>query len=36
MCVDDSEFNIIPVKHMIEENFDIKVDTAFNGLEAVL
>ena len=34
MCVDDSEFNIIPIKSMLEENFQIKVETATNGLEA--
>jgi PleD family two-component response regulator len=35
LCVDDSEFNIIPVKNMIEENFHIQVNTANNGQEAL-
>ena len=35
MVVDDAEFNIIPIKSMIEEDFGIRVETAMNGLEAL-
>jgi hypothetical protein len=33
--VDDIEFNIIPVKMMIKENFDIDIEEASNGAIAL-
>jgi uncharacterized membrane protein len=33
--VDDIEFNIIPVKYLIKENFDIDVEDASNGAIAL-
>jgi CheY-like chemotaxis protein len=35
LVVDDIEFNIIPVKMMIKENFDIDIDEASNGAIAL-
>ena len=35
LIVDDIEFNIIPVKIMIKENFDIDIDEASNGAIAL-
>ena len=33
--VDDIEFNILPLKHLIKEHFDIEIDEASNGAIAV-
>lgn len=35
LVVDDIEFNIIPVKYLIKENFDIDVEDASNGAIAL-
>ena len=35
MIVDDTPFNIVPVKHMIMEHFNIDCDIAENGRIAV-
>jgi uncharacterized membrane protein len=35
LIVDDIEFNIIPVKYLIKENFEIDVDEASNGAIAL-
>ena len=35
LMVDDTEFNIIPVKRMINETFNVPVETAINGKIAV-
>lgn len=35
LLVDDNEFNIMPVSHMIKNMFNIKTMKASNGLEAV-
>ena len=35
LCVDDNEFNLMPLILMIEEEFDIVCEQAHNGLVAV-
>ena len=35
LLVDDLEFNLIPVKHFLEEHFKFEVKTALNGEEAL-
>jgi len=34
LVVDDTAFNIIPVKAMLYDHYRIKIETATNGLEA--
>lgn len=29
--MDDNEFNILPIKHLIKEQFDLDIDQASNG-----
>ena len=35
LVVDDNEFNILPIKHMIKDNFNFEVEEACNGLVAL-
>jgi CheY-like chemotaxis protein len=35
LIVDDNMFNLMPLETMLEEYFEIKVDKAMNGREAV-
>ena len=35
LVADDTEFNILPIMHMIKANFNMDIDIAANGKEAV-
>ena len=35
LAVDDTVFNIIPIRMLLKENFEIEVEDACNGAEAV-
>ena len=35
LVVDDNDFNILPLKLLIKENFDIDIEEASNGAIAV-